>query len=245
MKFRIATFAFGLFLIAQVLRAAEPITIDLWPGGKAPGQTVDPGPDTINKSRNGSVRLTNVTRPQIEVHLPAKEKNTGTALIIAPGGGFRDLGWDFEGHTMTAWCDKIGVAGIILKYRVPRGRNGALDAFLDGQRAVSIVRGRAEEWGIDPHKIGMIGFSAGGSVTNYVLLNTEKRGYEPVDDYDKTSTRLDYCVLVYSAGGFGGANGSNTLDGPALTREKIPPIFMVGASDDNIAANMVPSYLAL
>jgi acetyl esterase/lipase len=99
--------------------------------------------------------------------------------------------------------------------------------------------------GIDPKRIGMIGFSAGGSVMNYVLLNTDKRGYEPVDDYDKTSTRLDYGVLVYSAGGFGSKDGKNTLDGPAITKERIPPIFMTAAYDDNIAANMVPSYLAL
>ncbi len=132
MKSAIAAFTLALLLMMQRTRAANSITVDLWPGGKPPGQTSEPGPDTVNKSRNGSVRLTNITRPQIEIHLPAREKYTGTALIIAPGGGFRDLGWDFEGQTMVKWCDKLGVAGIILKYRVPRGRNGALDAFLDG-----------------------------------------------------------------------------------------------------------------
>jgi acetyl esterase/lipase len=238
-----STLAFLLGLAAS--RAADPITVDLWPGGKPPGQTVEPGPDTVNKSRSGKVRLTNITRPQLKIYLPDKEKNTGSALIIAPGGGFRDLGWDFEGETMAAWCNKLGVAGIILKYRVPRGRNGALDAFLDGQRAVSVVRGRASEWGIDPKRIGMIGFSAGGSVTNYVLLNTDKRGYEPLDEYDKTSTRLDYAVLVYSAGSFGSRDGKNSLDGPAITKEKIPPIFMCAAYNDNIAANMMNSFIAL
>jgi putative heme-binding domain-containing protein len=228
-------------------RAPEPLIlmVDLWPGGKAPGQTSEPGPDTVNKSKSGKVRLTNVTRAQLKVYLPANEKNTGTALLIAPGGGFKDLGWDFEGETMAKWCTQRGVAGIILKYRVPRGKGGALDAFLDGQRAVSFVRRRAREWGIDPQRIGMIGFSAGGSVTNYVLLNSDKRGYEPVDEHDKASPRLDYAVLVYSAGGFGSKEGKNSLDGPAITKEKIPPIFMCAAYNDGIAANMMQSFIAL
>src|SRR5438067_10749435 len=78
--------------VAAGRAAADPITVDLWPG-KPPGQTVEPGPDTVNKSKGGKVRITNVTRPQIQIYLPPKEKNTGTALIIAPGGGFKDLGW--------------------------------------------------------------------------------------------------------------------------------------------------------
>ncbi len=92
----------------------------------------------------------------------------------------------------------------------------------------------------------MIGFSAGGSVMNYVLLNTEKRGYDPVDEHDKTSARLDWGVLIYSAGGFGSKDGRNKLDAPAVTKEKIPPLFMAVAYNDNIAvANMVQSFMAL
>src|SRR5436309_2024582 len=159
MKCRIAASTLAVFLGVAAGRAADPITVDLWPGGKAPGQTAEPGPDTVT-GKAGRVRLTNVTRAQIKVYLPDKDKNTGTALIIAPGGGFRDLGWDFEGETMAAWCNKLGVAGVILKYRVPRDNAQPMGAFLDGQRAVSVVRGRAAEWGIDPQRIGMIGFSA-------------------------------------------------------------------------------------
>jgi acetyl esterase/lipase len=244
MTCRIAAAPLALLLVVAVGRAADPITVDLWPG-KPPGQTAEPGPDTVNKSKSGKVRLTDVTRPQIKVYLPDKDKNTGTALIIAPGGGFKDLGWDFEGETMAAWCVQRGVAGVILKYRVPSVKGEALGAFQDAQRAVGVVRSRAAEWGIDPQRIGMIGFSAGGSVTNYVLLNTDKRGYEPVDEHDKVGTRLDYAVLVYSAGGFGSRDGRNSLDGPAVTKDKIPPIFMTAAWDDRIAANMMSSFIAL
>jgi acetyl esterase/lipase len=242
----IFTAALLLFLSTPSGSAADPITVDLWPGGKPPGQTVEPGPDTVNKSKGGKVRLTNITRPQITVYLPAKEKNTGTALIIAPGGGFRDLGWSFEGETMAEWCNELGAVGIILKYRVPGNKGNALGAFHDAQRAVGVVRSRAGEWGIDPNKIGMIGFSAGGSVMNYVLLNTDKRGYDPVDDQDKASSRLDWGVLIYSAGGFGSKGGQNKLDAPAVTKEKIPPLFMAVAYNGNIAVtNMVQSFMAL
>jgi acetyl esterase/lipase len=220
-------------------RAADPITVDLWPGGKPPGQTGEPGPDTVT-GKGGRVRLTDITRPQIVVYPAPKEKNTGTALIIAPGGGFKDLGWSFEGETMADWCNKLGVTGIILKYRVPSQKGNARGAFHDGQRAVGVVRSRAGEWGIDPKKIGMIGFSAGGGVMNYVLLNTDKRGYEPVDEHDKASSRLDWGILIYAAGGFS-KDGQN----PAITKEKIPPLFMAVAYNDGTVNNMMQFFMAL
>ncbi len=229
----------GFFLLAAAGRAADPITVDLWPGGKPPGQAVEPGPDTVNKNKSGKVRLTDVTRPQIVVYPAPKEKNTGTALIIAPGGGYKDLGWDFEGVAMAEWCNKLGVTGIILKYRVP---NNAKGASLDGQRSVGLVRSRAKEWGIDPHKIGMIGFSAGGGVMNIVLLSADKRGYEPVDEHDKASSRLDWGVFIYSAGGLAGKDGKNTEN---ITKEKIPPLFMAVGYDDFTVNGMVQSFQAL
>src|SRR5262249_39699616 len=131
MKSAIAASTLAFFLGVAATHAGDPITVELWPGGRPPGQAVEPGPATGINAPGGKVRLTNITRPQLKIYLPDKEKNTGTALIIAPGGGFRDLGWDFEGETMARWCNERGVAGIILKYRVPRGRDGALDAFLD------------------------------------------------------------------------------------------------------------------
>ena len=99
---------------------------------------------------------------------------------------------------MAAWCNKLGVAGVILKYRVPRGTGEPMDAFLDGQRAVSIVRSRAAEWGIDPQRIGMIGFSAGGHLVGATATNFEKRAYEPIDAIDKISCRPDFGVMAYS-----------------------------------------------
>ena len=234
MKTTIAASTLALFLSVAASRAADPITVDLWPGGKPPGQTVEPGPDTVT-GKGGKVRISNVTRPQIKIYPAAKEKNTGTALIIAPGGGFKDLGWSFEGETMAEWCSKLGVTGVILKYRVPGNGKGNPD----GQRAVSLLRSRGAEWGINPNQIGMIGFSAGGGVTSHVLLNTDKRSYESTDEIDKASTRLNFAVLIYSVGSLGGKDGAN------LDKAKMPPIFLCAAYDDGIANGSIQTFANL
>ena len=122
--------------------------------------------------------------------------------MIAPGGGYNILAWDLEGDEVAEWLNTIGVTGIVLKYRVPR-RPGEpkdkppLGPLQDAQRAVSLVRGKAKEWGIDPNRIGMLGFSAGGHLTAWAATNSDQRSYEPIDDVDKVSCRPDFAVLVY------------------------------------------------
>ena len=150
--------------------AAEPIVVDVWPG-KTPGDIGIPGEEKsrIHKSPIvGPTKLvTNVTKPTLTVYQPPREKNTGTAMVICPGGGYWDLFWDLEGEEVAAWLNANGITGIILKYRVPR-RPGETRGEpppgpqLDAQRAMRVVRSRAAEWGINPDRIGMIGFSAGG-----------------------------------------------------------------------------------
>ena len=180
--------------------ASDPIVVDLWPG-KAPG---DVGIDRQESSRiyqspilGGPTRLiTNVTRPTLTVYRPAEEKNNGTAMLICPGGGYHDLFWELEGEEVAAWLNSIGMTGIILKYRCPR-RPGdikgepPLGPLLDAQRAVSIVRSRAAEWGIDPKRIGMVGFSAGGHLALATATRFEQRMYEPIDAIDMMS-----CVRI-------------------------------------------------
>jgi acetyl esterase/lipase len=223
--------------------SAEPTVLDLWPG-KPPGQAAEPGNDTVNRSRDGNIRLTDVTRPQMHITRPVKwVKDTGTSLIIAPGGGFRDLGWEYEAEPMAAWLNERGVTAVMLKYRVPAPMNNPQGAYQDGQRAVSLVRSKAEELRIDPGRIGMIGFSAGGGVATHALLNPEKRSYDPVDDIDKTSCRLNFAVLVYTSFnlGSGGERGQVNIEVPKDTA----PSFWVVAGDDFLAEGTVRSYLAL
>jgi acetyl esterase/lipase len=228
---------------ASTARAADPIVLDLWPG-KPPGQAAEPVKDTVSRSRDGNVRLTDVTRPQVHITRPVKwVKDTGTAVIIAPGGGFRDLGWEYEAEPMAAWLNERGVTAVMLKYRVPLPLNNPLGAHQDGQRAVSLVRSKAGELGIDPERIGMIGFSAGGGVAGHALLNPEKRSYEAVDDIDKASCRLNFAILVYTSFklGSGGERGQVDIDVPNDTA----PSFWVVAGDDFLSEGTVRSFLAL
>src|ERR1700677_637890 len=167
--------ALAVLLLVGVLatipaRAAEPLVIDVWPG-KAPGDVGIKGQETspIHPSPLvGPTKLiTNVTRPTLTIYPPPGDKNTGTAMIICPGGGYWDLYWELEGEEVAAWLNSRGMTGIILKYRCPR-RPGEVKSEppmgpqLAAQRAVRLVRSRAAEWGIDPNRIGIIGFSAGG-----------------------------------------------------------------------------------
>lgn len=219
--------------------AAEPpkpaAVINLWPG-KAPGETKDYGPEQYIESKPGQLqiaRLANVSTPQISVYLPEKDKATGTAVVVAPGGGYTILAMEHEGTEVAEWLNSIGVAAVVLKYRVPRRENQNppnLAQLQDAQRAIGLVRGKAGEWGIDPHRVGMLGFSAGGHLTASLCTNYTNRLYDPVDDADKQSCRPDFAIMVYPGGLTDRAGDLR----PGLTVSKdTPPTFLVHASDDN------------
>jgi len=230
--------------------AAEPLTLDVWPG-KPPGEVGVIGPEKILDDKPGQrkvIRITNVTRPTISVHRPPKEKDTGAAVVICPGGGYSILAWDLEGEEVAAWLNSIGVTGIVLKYRVPRreGQSSGppMQPLQDAQRALSLVRSRAKEWGIDPHRIGMLGFSAGGHLTAAAATNFDRRAYETLDALDKVSCRPDFAVLVYPA-------YLITKDGKEMAADirvskDTPPMFLAHAGDDRVSPeNSVRMYLAL
>jgi acetyl esterase/lipase len=255
---RIARFAAFALLVASAAaaRAADsPLVIDLWPA-RPPGETKDVGEErdmTKEKDRNVAgkavIRLGNISRPQIHVYRPSKESDTGAAVVIAPGGGYNILAWDLEGTEVAAWLNSIGVTGVVLKYRVPRRPDQPKDkppvgALQDAQRAVSLVRSRAGEWGIDPNRIGMLGFSAGGHLTAWTSTNYDKRAYEPIDAVDSQSCRPDFAVPIYSGGI---ANREKTGLNPEIrVTDKTPPMFLIHAGDDRVPAeNSVLLYLAL
>ena len=176
--------------------------IPLWPG-VAPGETGEIGPEEEQPKRPGdnTIRLGNVTRPTIEVFLPPREKNTGTAVVICPGGAYNHLAYNKEGTKVAEWLNSIGVAGIVLKYRVParNGRERYEAPLQDAQRALGIVRLRARQWQIDPARIGILGFSAGGHVAASLSNQHEKRTYPRVDEADDVSCRPDFTLLIYPA----------------------------------------------
>lgn len=234
--------------------AAEPLVVELWPG-KTPGDVGIKGEEHTltyqSEILGGPTKLiTNVTKPTITVYSPAKEKNTGTAMIICPGGGYHNLFWELEGEEVAAWLNSQGMTGIILKYRCPRRPGDVkgeppLGPLLDAQRAVSLVRSRAAEWGIDPHKIGLVGFSAGGHLAVATATSFEKRTYEPLDAIDKVSCRPDFAVACYS--GYLKANDKDEVSAGIRVPKATPPIFLAHTSDDSISnpEHSVIMYLAL
>jgi acetyl esterase/lipase len=235
-----------LVALCSPIAAGEPTIVELWPAGKVPDEVANIGPEKVVPSPRldrkqvevieSTRMITNVTRPTITIHRPAKDKDTGTAMLICPGGGYWNLYWELEGEEVAAWLNTQGITGIILKYRVPRRPDEpkaipARRPLQDAQRAVRLVRDRAKEWGISPERIGMVGFSAGGHLAVATAAGFEKRTYEPVDDIDKTSCRPDFAIGVYS-GYFKEELAAGRLRVPAKT----PPIFLAHGGEDFISS---------
>lgn len=244
-------FACALASLPAAADAGQRLTLDVWPG-KAPGETVQIGPERLLDPQPGQrtvQRLTDVSKPTITLFRPPKEKDTGAAVLIAPGGGYHILAWDLEGEEVAAWLNSIGVTGIVLKYRVPRRPGQPSDRppigpLQDAQRAMSLVRSRAREWGIDPNRIGVLGFSAGGHLTAATATNGDRRAYEPVDEVDRTSSRPDFAILIYPA--YLAPEGSADLSPEIRVTKETPPAFFAHAGDDRISPeNSIRMYLAL
>jgi acetyl esterase/lipase len=237
--------------------ADPPLVVELWPG-QPPDENGNPLTERIWMSPKldrkqvevtESTRLvTDVSKPTLTIHRPAREKDTGTAMLICPGGGYWNLYWQLEGEEVAAWLNSIGVTGIILKYRVPRRPDEikgepARRPLQDAQRAVSLVRSKAGEWGL--HHIGMVGFSAGGHLAIATATSFEKRTYEPRDSIDRVSCRPDFAVALYS--GYLKVKDKDEL-APALhVPAGTPPVFLAHGGDDIISPpeHSVLMYLAL
>jgi acetyl esterase/lipase len=200
----------------------------------------DPNPDDKKQIK----RLANVTKPTLTVYRPAKEKDNGTSVVICPGGGYSILAWDLEGEEVAEWLNSIGVTGILLKYRVPKRADlpRHVPPLQDAQRALSLVRSKAAEWGIDPQRIGMLGFSAGGHLTAAASTNYDKRAYDAIDDIDRLSCRPDFAVLIYP----GGIVEEGEMSPEIRVSQETPPAFFAHANDDPVTPeNSALLYLAL
>ncbi len=236
-------------------QAPEPLVMDLWPG-PAPGDVGIEGEENgrFHDSRfegvGRTLLITNVSRPSLKVYLPPAHRRTGTAMIVCPGGGYWDLFWDLEGEEVAAWLVSKGMAGIILKYRVPR-RPGEMRGvappgpLMDAPRAVSMVRSRAAEWGIDPRRIGTVGFSVGGHLALATALSFPARRYPKIDEIDGVSCRPDFAVPCYS--GYLKARDRDEIAPGMHIPANAPPVFLTHASDDSESdvAHSVIMYLAL
>ncbi|HUE21308.1 MAG TPA: alpha/beta hydrolase, partial [Bryobacteraceae bacterium] len=202
MRKRIKIFAVVAGCAASLF--AEKLTVPLWPN-LTPGSPPNAAPemDTTTAKDNliagkPLIRLGNVSTPTLTVYTP-RDKNTGAAVVVFPGGGYRILAMDLEGTEVCDWLNSTGITCVLVKYRVPDSgpypKSSA--ALQDAQRAVGIVRARSGEWHIDPRRIGVLGFSAGGHLAAALSTHFDRRLYDPIDAADGLSCRPDFAVIIY------------------------------------------------
>ncbi len=192
------------------------------------------------------IRLGNVSTPTLTVYSPTG-KNTGAAVVVFPGGAYHILAIDLEGTEVCDWLGSVGVTCVLVKYRVPDSgpypKSSA--ALQDAQRALGIVRSRAAEWHIDPKRIGVLGFSAGGHLSAALSTHFEQRLYDPVDAADQVSCRPDFAVIVYP-GYLAWSEKNYEPNAEIHVTEKTPPTFIVQAEDDPVhVENSTVYFLAL
>jgi len=228
------------------------LTVPLWPNG-APGGPPNPAPeiDTTTAKDNliagkPLIRLGNVSSPTLTLYAPS-DKNTGAAVVVFPGGGYRILAIDLEGTEVCDWLNSSGITCVLVKYRVPGSgpypKSSA--ALQDAQRALGIVRSHASEWHIDPHRIGVLGFSAGAHLAAALSTHFDQRLYDSIDASDGLSCRPDFAVIVYP-GYLALAEKNFALNPDIHVTGKTPPSFIVQAEDDPVhVENAVVYFLAL
>lgn len=236
-----------LFALAASASAQKPLP--LWPG-KPPGlpnvaagqqETSTPGDHPI--AGQPITVLNNVSQPTLTVYPAPETKNTGAAVVVFPGGGYRILAYDLEGTEVCHWLNGIGVTCALVKYRVPDAGPYPKHTqdLADAQRAVRLVRQHASEWQINPKRIGVLGFSAGGHLVAVLGAHYAAAVYPPVDEADKLSARPDFSLLIYP--GYLSKGGTSQIV-PAEARPvaTTPPSFLIQAEDDPVHVENAWAY---
>jgi acetyl esterase/lipase len=230
MRFAIVVFIF----VIPTTAIAQPTSqeIPLWVNG-APGFESRRNEPALAKD----YWVRNVHNPTLTVYLPAKEKATGAAVVICPGGGHRLLVFNAEGDEPARYLASIGVAAFALKYRLGREEGSPYSiekhAREDGQRAMRLVRSRAREWNIDPERIGMMGFSAGGEVVSMVAFNSGAGDANAADPVDRMSSRPGFVIMIYPG----------PLGIPDVIPKDAPPAFLAVANDDQCCSPPIMKLL--
>ncbi|MFM8357632.1 MAG: alpha/beta hydrolase fold domain-containing protein [Verrucomicrobiota bacterium] len=208
---------------------AGPTVVPLWPG-PPPGAVRARGPEHPVEGRpRPFTQYTDIARPELHVLAPPAGKGNGTAVLVCPGGAMQRLAWEHEGLEVAHWLNSLGCTAALLKYRVP---TTPLDAARDAQRALSLVRERAESWGIDPAAVGVLGFSAGGEIAAWLQVHPQERLYPAGDAADRQPVRPDFVALVYPGGLLAGRDGGLKEPLAGLVTAGLPPAFVVHAFDD-------------
>ncbi|RIV30499.1 alpha/beta hydrolase [Flagellimonas lutimaris] len=239
-------------LFSMVLSAQDTI-MPLWPKA-IPNQMETSEKEVIEHTDDGIVWITNVQKPTLEVYLPAQRNANGKAVVIFPGGGYYGLAYDWEGTDIAKALNAKGVAGIVVKYRLPGSKsitkNKNVVPLQDAQRAIRLVKSKAAEWNLDSDKIGIMGFSAGGHLASTLGTHYNDQVYNRQDDADDLSARPDFMILIYPVITLGvssthtGSRVSLVGENPTedavvyLSNEKhvteaTPPTFLLHAMDDD------------
>jgi acetyl esterase/lipase len=210
-----------LFAGSVFLHAEKPLAVSLWTNG-APGfENLRNVPEIAS---NYWVR--NINNPSITVFLPPKEKANGAAVLICPGGGFREVVFNAEGYEPARYFTNLGVAAFVLKYRLPRETNSPYSLQIhprqDGQRAMRLIRSRAEEWGVDTSRLGVVGFSAGGEVASLIVYSQAAGDLNASDPIDRLDARANFQIVIYPG----------PLGIPEEVPADAPPAFFLVAEDD-------------
>lgn len=257
--FLVVLFACGNLSLAQT-RDWQPspghMQVPIWPGA-VPDAVPVTGPEytkIVGDVPSGAIVVGKVSRPTMTVYSP-KGKNSGAAVVVFPGGGYWVLYMDLEGSEVCDWLTSKGITCVLLKYRVPgehlSPRSGAYPrstaALEDAQRTVGLVRFHAAEWGINPNKIGVLGFSAGGHLVAAVSTNFQHRLYKTVDAADRNSCRPDFGVAVYPGHMLENTSKDFQLNPYVPVTKDTPPMFLLQAEDDPIdtVKNSLVYYYAL
>ena len=229
----------GLFVLTLAASAAEPRPVFLWPNG-APGSEGKTGEETARVAPAGDHIVSNIHRPSITPYLPARDTATGAAVVIAPGGGHSELWMDHEGYNVARWLSDHGIAGFVLKYRLARQKDSTYTieghSLADIQRAIRLVRSRAAEWAVDPERIGVIGFSAGGELAALAGTRYDSGIAESTDPVDRFSSRPSFQALIYPA-----------IPSDMKLSKDTPPAFLACGEMDrqNISQGLPELYLAM
>ncbi len=254
---------FKLILVIMVLYSsavAQDFKLKLWPDG-APNKNEAPGKEKYTTD-GGITRVENISEAELFVYLPEKEKNTGAAVVICPGGGYWIEAIEHEGTKVAEYLQSIGVAGIVLKYRLPYGNHEI--PITDGLQSIRFVRSKANEWRINPEKLGVAGFSAGGHLASTIGTHYNLTDPDTKNPLAHLSSRPDFMLLVYPVISFdeevGHMGSRKNLIGETNNwklakkysneqhvNKNTPPSFLVLADDDKavIPKNSIDFYLAL